>query len=77
MAVDLYTRASEFTWLVLAVLDVARETDLDFDFPRFSTLDPRAGHLPLDGPGAYDARYLVKERLQAIGVTVSETRLSG
>lgn len=67
-------RGVHFPWLVLAVLDVAFDSDLDFDFPRVSTLVPADGRVDLTGPDRQEAARLVAEALEAkYGIRVLST----
>lgn len=59
---------ARFPRLVVALLDVAYETDLDFDWTSFSALRPKDGMIDILGPGASEAYDAIRARLSAEGI---------
>lgn len=68
----LHAGEADYPYLIVGTLTVMRESDLDFDIPRLSSLDPASGDLHIGGPGAPQAIVLINEFLSGHGVRVSQ-----
>lgn len=64
----LRVREADYPHLIVGTLTVMRESELDFDIPRLSSLDPSSGELQIAGPGAEQAIVLIREFLSGYGV---------